>query len=118
MKIGIRLLPAALVMTSVGCQPLTINYVKPHDTSAASQRPLLIGRWYGEQPMKEGGRRVQITEHCPDGTLTIGFHVVESSGNLRDQTEVGWWGVSGSIYFTIIRGWLRGGRVAPADPTD
>jgi len=104
---------------TVGCaRRPTLNALKPPDTSGASQREKLVGRWYGEQATREGGMRSETTELCPDGRATFQFHLVEKSGKVRDQTEVGLWGVSGSIFFTIIRGWLHGDRFAPADPSD
>lgn len=106
------------VMT-VGCvRGPTLNVTKPSDPSGASLREKLIGRWYGEQTTKDGGKRSEIAELCPDGTVTFQFHLFEKSGNVRDQMEVGLWGVSGSIFFTIIRGWLHGDRLRRADPTD
>ena len=119
MNVHIATLIVVFTLLSAGCAGAPrINARKPQDVSGASQRVLLIGRWYGEAPTTEGGKRSQITDHCPDGTITVQFHVVDNSGNAWDQTEVGSWGVSGPIYFTIIRGWLRHDRFAPADPTD
>ncbi|MGB1907761.1 MAG: hypothetical protein ACPHN3_10520, partial [Spongiibacter sp.] len=53
------------------------------------------------------------------GWGTISFHTVASDGAVRSQSEVGFWGVSGDIYFRIFRGWvmLDGMKLAnPGDP--
>ena len=79
---------------------------------------LMIGKWYGSQPTKEGGARSHIVERFPNGTYRITFRLYDPQGGYREQREVGHWGVSGPIYFTILRGWLEGDKMAPADPGD
>jgi len=102
-----------------GCvtQP-PIDSIKQPDSSQEEQRALLVGKWFGDAATKEGGRRLQITQRALDGTYKVTFRIIEPSGNTFEQSEVGFWGVSGSVYFTITKGWLEGGRFSEADPTD
>ena len=39
------------------------------------------------------------------------------SNDYEESVEVGLWGISGSTYFTIMRGWIIGDSFKPSDPT-
>jgi hypothetical protein len=78
----------------------------------------MIGKWFGISALDEGRLRRYITEHHADGTFKIHFRTYKSDKTYEDQIEIGLWGVSGNIHFTITRGWLVNGEVVPADPTD
>lgn len=75
---------------------------------------LMTGKWYGNQPTKSGGRREHITDRYADGTYKITYRIYENTGALKEGAEVGYWGVSGPIYFSIFKGWLKDGKVTPA----
>jgi len=102
-----------------GCvtQPTIDNFKQP-DRSQQEQRALLVGKWFGDAVTKEGDRRLQITQRAPDGTYKVTFRVIEPSGKVWEQSEVGFWGVSGLVYFTITKGWLEGERFSEANPAD
>lgn len=113
--IGVGLLGCTLNNTS----QLEINSTKP--PLALSQQKtwsLMVGTWYGSQPTKEGGKKEEIMKRSPDGTYRITFRVYDKSGNYSDDTEVGYWGVSGPVYFTIFRGWIEAGRFSASDSSD
>lgn len=95
-----------------------VDSFKQLDQTQQEQRKLLVGTWYGELDLADGGTRMQITRRAPDGTYKVTFRTRESSGQTWDQTEIGFWGVAGSVYFTITRGWMDGQQFAEADPTD
>jgi hypothetical protein len=119
-KMSVRTFVVSLcLLTCAGCavQP-AIDAAKPPDVSQAETRSLMIGTWYGDAPTKDGGRRLQITRRAADGTFQVMFRVISASGEVAEQTEVGFWGVSASVYFTITRGWLHGERFSEADPED
>lgn len=85
----------------------------------ALARKALIGKWYGMAKTPDGGRREWLVERAADGTYRTDFHTVDSDGAVRSQSEVGFWGISGDIYFRIFRGWvmLDGMKLAnPGDP--
>jgi hypothetical protein len=79
---------------------------------------LMIGRWYGSQPTKNGGKKEEIMEKLADGTYKITFRVSDPKNGKKESVEVGQWGISGSIYFSIFRGWVKGDKFTPSDPTD
>jgi len=107
-----------IALLIAGCTTAPAIYTaKPPDSSEDSRRSLLLGWWYGEAKTKEGGKRLQITDRSVDGTFKVEFRIIEGSGKVWDQTEVGLWGISGPVYFTITKGWVGGGRFLPADPT-
>lgn len=109
----------AFILATGGCvtQP-TIDSIKQPDSSQEEQRALLVGKWFGDSATKEGGRRLQITQRSPDGTYKVTFRIIQPSGKIFEQSEVGFWGVAGSVYFTITKGWLEGERFSEANPAD
>jgi hypothetical protein len=116
MKSFFALVLGALLLSA--CSPSTVHTQKPHAAASEAQRSALVGRWYGETATKDGGKRLHIMERSADGTYRVNFRTIESSGKVSDQTEVGLWGVSGLVYFTITRGWLQDERFVPADPEE
>ncbi len=107
-----------IVLFIAGCATAPSIYtVKPNDSSEEPRRNLLLGRWYGEERTREGGKRLEIIDRYVDGTFKIQFRVTEGSGKVWDQTEIGLWGISGPVYFTITKGWLHDKDFSPADPT-
>ena len=79
---------------------------------------LMIGKWYGKQQLYDGSFREQIAERHADGTYKIIFKYLDYRGNVKKTTEVGIWGISGPIYFSIYRGYQKGEKTYPSDPTD
>jgi hypothetical protein len=79
---------------------------------------MMVGRWYLSQPTKEGGRKEAIMEHRQNGTYQVTFRVTQPDNNVELGTEVGLWGVSGNIYFSIFRGWVKDASVMQADLSD
>jgi len=110
---------SALVVAASGCATdRAIDRLKLSDAAQEQQRALLVGKWIGDAMARDGSRRLQITERNADGTFKVTFRHVEPTGAVSEQTEVGYWGVSGSIYFTITVGWLDEFGLREADPTD
>ena len=91
--------------------------VLPNDQVAAWN--LLIGTWYSKQPLKEGGYRETIAAKYSDGTYKIRFRARHENGTVVDNTEIGVWGFSGGVHFTIFRGWVQeDSSVIPSDTSD
>lgn len=82
-----------------------------------ASRNMLLGKWYGVRTMESGGQKEWLTERSADGTYRVDFRFVAADGSARSQSEVGFWGVSGDIYFRIFRGWVTIEGMKPADPT-
>lgn len=85
---------------------------------AQEKRDLFIGKWYEKENTDSGGIQESVSEHLPDGTTRVEFHITEDGRSIR-QTEYGVWGVSGNFYFTITQGFItETGDVEPADTSD
>jgi len=78
----------------------------------------MTGKWYGIQPTKEGGVSQHIVERTRDGLYKITFRKRDVEGKWDEFTEVGQWGMSASVYFTIFRGWIDQGGFTPSDSDD
>jgi hypothetical protein len=94
-----------------------ISTFKQGEIATAERRALLVGKWFGEAKLENGGTRQWIAERFGDGRYRIEFKVESSEGYLN-QVEVGRWGVSGKVYFTLLQGWEHNGQIIPADPSD
>lgn len=116
--------PLVVVLMLLGCAtPHTSETVvspsKPGLSRSEHQKwILMVGKWYGRQPAKEGGIHEWIAEKDVQGRYKIRFLETDKGGKVSESTEVGDWGISGPVYFTIFRGWIRDDRFFPNDPTD
>lgn len=90
----------------------------PLSLSQQAKWAQLVGRWFGSEITKNGGKVMWIAERNNDGKYKIHFRIIEASGNQINKIEVGEWGVSGPVYFTIYKADLDGDKVVPVDPTD
>lgn len=112
-----------LPLFTTGCASIytssnAISDFKPKSVSDEETRNLLIGTWQGSQSTKEGGKREELCTRYPNGTYETEFLSFDAAGVVSKQKEVGVWGVSGSIYFSIFSGWVIDGRLVPADRSD
>jgi hypothetical protein len=97
----------------------TVRVVKPAlPKSAHETRKLLIGKWFGEVKTDDGNKRPLLLDRLPDGTYKIIFRTYKNDSSFKDECEVGLWGFSGSIFFSMMRGWIDDEKFIPADPTD
>ena len=78
---------------------------------------LLQGKWYGRQPTDDNGTIEWLAERYSDGTYKIDFRQISKDGTKNDSTEVGQWGASGNIYFSIFRGRVVNKKILPVDPS-
>ena len=78
----------------------------------------MVGMWYGDQPTKDGGRRQWLLERNVDGTYHINFRTTQKNGTINDDAEFGQWAISGPVYFSSFRGWVRETGVKPSDPSN
>ena len=81
-------------------------------------RELLIGKWYLEQPRSDGTTVRSLSEMTRDGTLQIQFQVIYPNGVISESSEKLIWGISGDIYFTVLRELVYEGVSEPVDPED
>ena len=85
--------------------------------ATSASRQMLLGKWYGIRKNANGEQKEWLTERSADGTYRTDFRFSGADGSVRSQSEVGFWGVSGDIYFRIFRGWVTIEGMKPADPT-
>ena len=81
----------------------------------ATQRDVLVGRWYGEQSRAGGKMKRWVVDAYPDGVFRITFRFYEPEGGYREQVEVGEWAISGPVYFLSTKGWIQGDTFLKAD---
>ena len=119
--IGMAVLAAAVLLSSTmtAYPQEAVSPGKP--PSSPSQEELwsmMLGKWYGRQPTQDGGIRQQIVQRASNGTYRVTLRITDKDGEVMQQTEVGHWGVSGPVYFSIFRAWLDGDQAIPTDPAD
>lgn len=96
-----------------------VTAAKPRTTMSQKESwKLMVGKWYGSQPMKNGGKREQIVERRIDGTYKTTFRAHYPRKGVREVTEVGNWGIAGPIYFSIYRGRLKNAKFKKSDPSN
>ena len=96
-----------------------VNEFKPYLAKDKQQDWFnLIGKTYLDQPIKNGGRREILAFRDTNGTYQFTFRTHDTKGNYKDRIEVGEWGVSGGIYFTIYKGWIEKDELVEADSRD
>lgn len=78
----------------------------------------MVGSWYSDQPTKSGERKETTANLLSDGSYIINFKKTSAEGEVTNKTEVGYWGISGDIHFTIFKGWIENEVVKLARPTD
>lgn len=105
---------------TTGTSAVSVVGMKPDVTQHQKKRwQLMVGRWYGDQPRKDGGRHQWLIVRSRNGWYKIDFVDTSPNGEVDKRTEVGEWGMSGPIYFTSYRGWIEGSilhRVSSSNP--
>ena len=82
-------------------------------------RATFVGKWTSKQSTKKGGIKESTISRSADSRYVVEHKISDNkSVLLQESNEVGIWGVSGGIYFTVFRGWLENGQVSLSDPTD
>lgn len=122
MKAYILLVVGSLFLTgctsSLTSKDLVLNANSQLDKSQLEMWNYMVGRWYGNQLMEDGGVRQQITERFNDGTYKIIFRYKKPDSKVKEDIEVGQWGIAGPIYFSIYRGWIDGDKFIPANSSE
>ena len=96
----------------------TIENIKPEISIEQKEAwTLMVGKWFGSQPTRDGGNRMWIVQRNLAGQYRIDFKTV-NAGEEQFSTEVGIWGVADGIYFTVFQGWLVNGEFKVNDVTD
>ena len=101
-----------------GCATANNSIVKSNvSASSASMRNMMIGTWLGEMNTEDGDVQQWVLVRRPDGLFAVHFCLTKANEKTpyREQKEVGTWGVSGPIYFTITEGILEGDDLYQTD---
>jgi hypothetical protein len=114
----------AIVLCLAGCVTargdLTrVNNGKPDLPAIRLQQyGYMVGKWMGEATTDDGLFRRELVEHNADGTYRDTFRTYHKDGSYEESVEVGEWGISGNIYFTLMKGWMVDGEFRPSDAMD
>ncbi len=123
-----RLIKIIVVVVGVALSGCAANYKNDETlTSSFAQEPteirknnwkLMVGTWYGTQPLNNGGTYSWVVRRNIQGQYRVDGEVIEPTGEVKLQVEVGEWGIGGNIYFSVFKGWLYGDEFSASDPTD
>ncbi len=78
-----------------------------------ARRQALVGRWYGESTSAEGQSLKWVTHREVNGTYRTQYLL--NTAEPEESIEIGQWGLSGSVFFTIQRAWIRNGETQRVD---
>jgi hypothetical protein len=81
-----------------------------------ARRQILVGRWYGESTTPDGRLLRWLTDREANGTYRTHYLLLKE--RQEESTEVGQWGLSGSVFFTIQRAWIRDGETQRVDSSN
>lgn len=107
-----------LLALLVGCAGTKkIAYMKPETPAAIeARRDMMIGRWLGEMPTMDGKFYKWLMDRRSDGGFTLTGQLMEQGRVISRNTEFGFWGVSGSVYFSMTREMLdEKGKIGALD---
>ncbi len=111
-----------LILAGCTSAPVTnraVDRLKPAAAEALKERrQMLVGTWYGEATTNEGQTRRWLRQNYGEGAYKLTIRDYNLDATYLQQVEVGNWGVSGPIYFTIMKGWQQGSKFRAADVTD
>ncbi len=97
----------------IGCS--TINNTSKKAGQPAIARSYLVGTWYNERQLSNGVTEEKTLENFDDGTYRITLKSTYKGGYTANNLELGQWGLSGDIYFTIARGTVEGCSIVSTD---
>ncbi len=115
------LLVSILLLNAYGLENnVTIAKLKNTTVFQKKYHYALIGTWYGNQKTNDGGFREEISHKYANGKYKLYFRMHNKDGSYYDQIEVGEWGLSGNIYFSIFKGWIDvdSNKFIPSDQSD
>jgi len=78
----------------------------------------MTGNWYSRQTEKQGSTRQQLMQRFTDGSYKLTTKLKVKDKEISNNIEVGYWGVSGPVYFSIFKGWVKHDKLAPSDTSN
>jgi len=94
-----------LSLLVTGC---TINSKSNTEDTRPEMRELMIGKFYGEHTLSNGNYRPWIMERYRNGKYKATFREYDDKNSFKDKVEVGVWGVSHPVYFSIYLAEIEG----------
>lgn len=102
----------------IGCTATSSLDKKNKDSATRSAKDIIIGTWHSVRELKDGITEEVNFENFADGTYRSQRKYIDRNGLSAERIQVGQWGVSGDILFTIARGWVEGCSIVTADTND
>jgi hypothetical protein len=81
----------------------------------ARRHDMLVGKWAGKTSLENGALRRVLIERTMNGTFTVTVKTELGTDDPVIEQQVGQWGISGPVYFTITTGWLDGDHIDQTD---
>lgn len=106
---------AILLATLAGCASHR-HAATTASASAVARRQMLFGWWISRERLMGGGKRLRLALHCPDGVFFFDERTLDAGGKVvAESNQVGDWGISGPVFFAIVRGGRKNGQNYEAD---
>ena len=114
------LMTIALTLVLSGCASQQQQPAKSdrylNESQRQSQWDNFVGHWRTQRSNVIGGKNTITIKRFKDGRFVIQFKVFDKQEILKEEhREMGLWGISGDIYFTMFKGWIENDRFQPAD---
>lgn len=81
-------------------------------------RTMLIGTWYGKQPLDGGGTYEFVNTRRTNATYSVTFRVTGPDGRAETHTETGHWGASADHFYTTFKAFEKDGTLEYVNPMD
>jgi hypothetical protein len=105
-----------VVLIFSGCTNIPSYKPQSVDVDTRSEkRVLMLGKFYGEHTTADGNYRPWIMERFDDGKYKVIFREYSTETEYVDKVEVGIWGISDPVYFSIYMGTIENGLIYEAD---
>ena len=106
------------VETPAGVDGVSVLPLLKGEAQDLSKRLLYWEFYEGGFMQAAHGVRGWLIQRRADGTYTVTFKDEPSNGDIEVNQNIGLWGISGPVYFTIMQGWIEGDEISQADPAD
>ena len=117
MKFSLTIIALAFVLS--GCanqQQPEKRDVHLNVSQRQSQWDNFAGHWRTQRSNDIGGKNTITIKRFKDGRYVIQFKIFDKQEILKEEhREMGLWGISGDIYFTMFKGWIENDRFQPAN---
>ena len=96
-------------------QNRVLGYLPEPTSKQMSDWKNMCGKWYSKSVTKDNETREELCDQYEDGTFVTLAKTTNKNGDVIIHSESGEWGISGNIYFTIIKAITENGVQEQAD---